>query len=182
METYRLFAAVRPPENIVQTLTRLQKGVPDAKWSDPEKFHITLGYFGDLNAEQAELLDQHLAAIRQVPFEVSLSGTGHYGRAEPHSIWVGVKNNPALSALAKSVRKAARDCRIALDKREFQPHVTLAYLRAFPDVASIASWEHQHSEFTAEPFWAEAFYLQSSWRRRNGANRYDIEASYPLLA
>ncbi len=180
MDTYRLFAAIRPPSEIVEKLSHLQKGVPDAKWSGPEKFHITLGFFGDLTGEQAELLDQHLATIRQGSFEVSLAGTGHYGRAEPHSIWIGVEDNPELTKLAKAVRKVARDCRIEMDKREFQPHVTLAYLRAFPDVLAVAEWEQSHSGFRCPPFWVDEFLLYSSRRRQGSSNVYTVEADYPL--
>lgn len=182
METYRLFAAVKLPDLIIDELIALQRGVPDAKWSDSEKFHITLGFFGDLNEEKAEILDQYLADIRQSPFEVTLLGAGHYGRAEPHSIWIGAEDNTALNILARSVRKAARACRIPMDKREFQPHVTLAYLRSFPDVVKIAEWEQRHAAYRSKPFWVNGFYLQSSWRRRDGPNRYEIEASYPLQA
>lgn len=181
METYRLFAAIKLPEFIVDELTDLQKGVPDAKWSDAEKFHITLGFFGDMDEAQAEVLDQYLADIRQSPFEISLSGAGHYGRAEPHSIWIGVNESSELSELARAVRKAARASGTQMDKREFRPHITLAYLRAFPDIQAVAAWEQCHSSYQSDPFWVNGFYLQSSWRRKSGANRYETEASYPLI-
>lgn len=180
MDTYRLFAAIRPPDDIVEKLSRLQKGVPNANWSGPEKFHITLGFFGDLNGEQAELLDQHLAEIRQGGFEISLSGAGHYGRAEPHSIWIGVEESPDLSGLARAVRKAARTCRIEIETREFQPHVTLAYLRSFPDILAIAEWERNLVEFQTDPFWVGEFLLFSSRQRQGNTNVYSVEASYPL--
>lgn len=182
MEIYRLFVAIKLPDPIVEDLMSLQKGVPDARWSDAEKFHITLGFFGDLDEEQAETLDQYLAGIRQSPFEISLSGAGHYGRAEPHSIWVGVNESQELSALAQFMRKAARACHIEMDKREFRPHVTLAYLRGFPNVGAVAEWEQAHAGYASESFWVNGFYLQSSWRRRVGSNRYETEASYPLRA
>ncbi len=181
MDTYRLFVAIRPSSDIVEKLTQLQIGVPDAKWSGPEKFHITLGFFGDLTGEQAELLDQQLATIRQGSFDVILAGAGHYGRAEPHSIWIGAEDNPDLDKLAKTIRRTARDCRIEMDKREFRPHVTLAYLRAFPDVLAVAEWEQRHNSFRSEPFWVDQFFLYSSRRRQGGSNIYNIEASYPLI-
>ena len=181
MEIYRLFAAIRPPSYIIKDLTRLQKGVAGARWSDRSKLHITLGFFGDVTGEQAELLDQQLADIRLGSFELTLSGTGHYGRAEPHSIWVGVNESDALNQLAKSVRKTVRACGVQMDSRDFRPHVTLAYLKGFPDVASVAKWEHLYSGYQSKSFLVDEFFLYSSWRRPNGANRYDEEASYPLL-
>ncbi len=181
MEIYRLFAAIKPPENIVQELTVMQKGVPGARWSDPVKFHITLGFFGDVSGEQAEVLDECLAEIRCASMELILAGAGHFGRNEPHQIWIGVEDNAALERLHKSVRSAARKAGIEMEKRDYRPHVTLAYLGGHPDVEAVARWEHLNSGFKSEVFLADAFFLLSSWRRQNGANLYKPEASYPLL-
>jgi len=171
METYRLFAAIRPTETIIQELTRLQKGISGARWSGPEKLHVTLGFFGDVRGDQAELLDQELAQIRQCAFTLSLSGVGHYGRGQPHSIWAGVDESQSLIQLHKSV-KAARD---------YRPHVTLAYFGAHPNISRIAKFEALHNSFKTAPFMVDQFWLYSSWRRKRGANLYKAEASYPLL-
>ena len=42
----RLFAALPIPAEIAARLTPLQTGVPGARWSPPDNFHITLRYFG----------------------------------------------------------------------------------------------------------------------------------------
>lgn len=181
MEVYRLFAAIKPPAEIVKELARMQKGVPEARWSDPVKFHVTLGFFGDLDGEKAELLDQYLAEIHRPAFELTLSGTGHFGRSEPHSIWIGVEQNPALMRLHKLIRTAARACGLEMEKRDYRPHVTLAYFGRFADIAAIAKWEHLYSGYRSASFLVDEFLLQSSWRRQNGANRYETEAGYPLL-
>ncbi len=197
MEIYRLFAAIRPPDDIVEDLLRLQIGLRDARWSGAEKFHITLGYFGDVTAEQAEILDGRLAEIAQSPFELSLSGVGHFGRSEPHAIWAGVSEHISecvsktesesltetgeLTRLHKSIRRAARDCKIEMERRDYRPHVTLAYLRGSPDVEAVARWEQAHNCFETNPFIVDSFHLYSSWRRPSGPNIYKVEASYPLL-
>jgi len=181
MEIYRLFAAIRPPENIVENLTRLQKGIPGARWSDAEKLHVTLGFFGDVDGEQAEALDERLAEIHQSPFEIVLSGVGHYGRTEPHAIWAGVDDSPALTSLHKKVRRAAHAAGVEMEKRDYRPHVTLAYFRGHPDITAIAKWEQALFDYESGPFLADEFFLYSSTRRKAGANIYKIEASYPLL-
>jgi len=180
METYRLFAAVKLPGPIVDELSTFQKGVPNARWSDPEKFHVTLGFFGDVGEEQAEALDARLAEISMPPFDLRLHGTGHFGKAEPHAIWIGVTDSPELEALHKAVKGAARKARVEMEKRDYRPHLTLAYLGRYPDIAAIAKWEHLYSDYESAAFTADRFFLYSSWRRRNGANRYELEASYPL--
>jgi len=181
MEIYRLFVAIRPPSNIINEVARLQKGVLGARWSDPVKLHITLGYLGDVDGERAETLDQHLAEIRQASFELSLSGTGHFGRNEPHSIWIGISENETLDRLHKAIRSAARHCGIEMEKRDYRPHLTLAYLGRPPDVKSIANWEHLYSGYKSNSFLVDEFFLYSSWRRPGRSNFYKPEASYPLL-
>jgi len=181
MEIYRLFAAVRPTENIIRDLTRMQKGVAGARWNDPEKLHITLGFFGDVPGEAAEVLDAELARIDQGSFELSLSGVGHFGRNEPHSIWAGVNESSDLIRLHKSVKSAARRAGIEMERRDYRPHVTLAYFGAYPDVERIAKFEYRHAGFKTRPFMVDQFFLFSSWRRKSGGNLYKEEASYPLL-
>jgi len=181
METYRLFAAIRPTENIIRDLTKLQKGVAGARWSNPEKLHVTLGFFGDVEGETAETLDTELAKIRQSSFELSLSGVGHFGRSEPRSIWAGVSDSQALSHLHKSVKAASLRAGLELERREYTPHVTLAYFGANPDVTRIAKFKHRQSGFKTRPFLVDQFLLYSSWQRKKGGNLYRVEASYPLL-
>jgi len=181
MEYYRLFAAIRPSDKIVRDLTRFQKGIPGARWSDAEKLHITLGFFGDVDGDRAEVLDEKLAHINKASFDLSLSGAGHFGRSEPHSVWIGVAPSPDLIHLHKSVRSAARAAGVIMEKREYRPHVTLAYLRPFPDIEAIARWEHKYSGYQSASFLVDGFFLYSSWQRQSGSNLYREEASYPLL-
>lgn len=176
-----LFTAIRPPENIVRALTRLQKGVSGAKWSAPEKLHITLGYFGDVDADKADSLDLELEALKMDGFEVELSGAGHFGRSEPHANWIGVKPSDALTKLNKHCRRAARYVKIEMDARPFQPHITLAYLKPDPNIDRIIAFEKRLANFHAGPFFVDQFHLYSSLRSRNKPNTYQIEASYPLV-
>lgn len=181
METYRLFAAIKPTENIIRDLTKLQKGVAGARWHDPEKLHVTLGFFGDIAGEQAELLDTELATIRQSSFQLSLNGVGHYGKNEPRSIWAGVNDSADLIRLQKSIKFAAARMGIHMERKDYRPHVTLAYFSAYPDVERIAKFEYRQSGFKTRPFMVDEFLLYSSWKRKSGGNLYRVEASYPLL-
>jgi len=98
----RLFAALRPSTKTLRALSRMQKGVSGAKWSDIEKFHITLAFFGDVAEEQAELLDGRLGDIRQPGFDVSYASVGHYGKDRPYNLHVGVALTLELEHLHKA--------------------------------------------------------------------------------
>lgn len=177
----KLFAALKPTPDIITELTHLQRSVSNAKWSAPEKLHITLGYFGEVTFDQAETLDDELAKLSMPAFDVELFGVGHFGRSEPHAIWIGVKPSDALTRLHKHCRRAARYAHIKMEARPFLPHVTLAYLRRDPDVRDVVAFEKRNANFEAEPFMVDSFALYSSQSRKNGPNIYTQEATYPLV-
>lgn len=176
-----LFAAIRPPSGVIRAVTRLQKGVPGARWSAPEKLHITVGYFGDVAEALAEELDEELARRPLPSMELTLRGAGHFGRAEPHQIHLKVDANPALTQWHQHCRRVARTLHIPMEKRLFTPHLTLAYLKPFPDLEKIATFEQRHNKTEIGPFLVDQVGLYSSWRTKNGPNRYDLEATYPLV-
>ena len=176
-----LFAAIRPPSGVIKAVSRLQKGVPGARWSGPEKLHITLGYFGDVSDALTEELDEELARKPLSSMELTLKGAGHFGRAEPHQIHLKVEANPDLTRLHKHCKRVARELNIPMERREYRPHLTLAYLKPFPNLEKIATFEQRHAQTEIGPFLVDQFGLYSSWKTKNGPNRYELEATYPLV-
>ncbi len=160
---------------------REQKGVSGAKWTSPDKFHITIGYFGDVDADKAEVLDNELAQLKMGSFMASVYGAGHFGSAEPHSIWMGVPPSEELTRLHKHCRRSARYAKIDMETRAFRPHITMAYLKKEPRIDRIINFEKRLAHFKAGPFLVDEFFLFSSWPTKSGPNIYRQEASYPLL-
>jgi len=176
-----LFAAIRPPSGVIRAVTRLQKGVPGARWSQPEKLHITAAYFGEVHDALAEELDEELARRPLPSMELHLRGAGHFGRAEPHQIHLKLDPNPALERLHRHCRRVARELKIPMETRTFTPHLTLAYLKPFPDLEKLVNYEQRHAHTDIGPFLVDQFGLYSSWKQKRGPNRYDLEATYPLV-
>ncbi len=177
----RLFAAIKPPEPIIGKLGRLQKAVSGARWSPPEKLHITVGFFGDVDDDHAEILDMELARYKCAGFDLSLSGVGHFGEKTPHAIWAGLAPSPPLLDLHKHCRRAARAAKINMETRVFRPHITLAYLKPTAPLSRIIAFEKNGAGFQTPPFLVDRFYLLSSHRKKTGPNAYREEACYPLL-
>lgn len=176
-----LFAAIKMQPRTIAALTRIQKGVSGARWSDAEKLHITTGYFGEIDDDRAEVLDYELARLRLSAFDLSLKGVGHFGSLEPHAIWAGVNDHPSLLRLHEHCKIAARRAGIQMEKRKYVPHVTLAYLKKTAPLERIIKFEQRLANFEAGPFLVDEFLLFSSWKKINGPNTYRLEASYPLL-
>lgn len=178
----RLFSALRLHPDIVRDIARVQRGVAGARWVEESKLHITTAFYGDVSLDQAEMLDDELAQIKQKSLTLQLEGSGHFGSSEPRAIWLGVKKNDGLLALHEKCKAAARRAGLNLEKRNYRPHVTLAYLKHTPPERVIA-FETRTSRFNTKPFLVDEMELISSWQKTNGGmNTYAVEAGYPFLA
>ena len=49
----RLFTGLEIPAEIGQTLSNLRGGLPGARWIDPENYHVTLRFIGDIDGVAA---------------------------------------------------------------------------------------------------------------------------------
>ena len=176
----RLFAALRPSSKTLRALSRMQKGVSGARWSEAEKLHITLAFFDEVDAELAELLDEALGDIRQPGFDVSYKSVGHYGKDRPFNLHVGVERTAELVKLHEACLRAARRVGIELPRRNYSPHVTMAYIRGEPRIDRILAWEKNYNGFKFGPELMDEFILYSSLARDRGSNLYRVEARYPL--
>lgn len=175
----RLFAAIRPPEELCERIAGVQRGVPGARWRPQDNLHITLRFFGELDEHVAEALDLELARIRATGFDLQLKGAGWFGASEPSTLWLGLAESPQLEKLAADCDKAARRLGLAPDGRKFTAHLTVAYLRGTqPD--DCARFVQRLAMFSSEPFLVDRFALYSSHLGKRASDYY-AEAEYPLL-
>lgn len=125
----RLFTAVVPPPEAIDHLRGALPATAPAgvRWSEPETWHVTLGFHGDVPRGALEDLTDGLAAAaaRVEPFRIHLAGAGTFsGR----TVWVGVGGEVSgLQALVSGVRSAARAVGLPDDARlRARHHVTVA--------------------------------------------------------
>lgn len=177
----RLFAALALPDDVAERLAALQKGVPLARWRPRENLHLTLRFFGEMTEPDADELDAALAevAARTPRFEMQLKGAGAFGKDMPHTLWIGMAENAAVTKLAADCERAARRVGLKPEPRKFTPHVTLAYVGA-TDLARVQAFEQSAALFAPRPFVVESFGLYSSWIRKSAPSLYRLEADYPL--
>ncbi len=174
----RLFAALPVPETIAQALKGLQYGVPGAHWRPRENLHITLCFYGDVTPPVAAELRHELARINQQFFPLSLGEAGVFGGKEPRALWMGIAPNAALAELAQSCKQAGRKVGLAIERKTYIPHITLAYCNGTLDVDA-ARFMERVSGFSAPRFDAENFALTQSYLGTNPA-RYTPLEHYPL--
>ena len=181
--TIRLFAALAIPDDIAARLLTLQRGVPGAKWRPRENLHLTLRFFGEIAEPVANDLDEELAHIADstAPFVLQLKSAGAFGKADPHTLWIGAGESAGLGKLAADCDRAARRVGLAPEPRKFTPHVTLAYLNN-AELGRVQNFETRLGLFESRPFDVESFGLYSSWTRKSAPSLYRLEAEYFLRA
>lgn len=91
----------------------------------PGNFHVTLAFLGEVSFSQVGLVQDALRQVKQEAFSLTFSEIGHWSRPDGGLYWLGVSKNPALSQLQKEVAAALGERGFVLEKRAFQPHLTL---------------------------------------------------------
>jgi 2'-5' RNA ligase len=175
----RLFAAVPVPDEIVAALARRQTGLDGARWRTAAQMHLTLRFFGELREDLARDLDLELATLGGAPFEIVLEGVGAFGEGgDISAVWAGVAENAELRRLAKACEAAARRIGLKPERRNYRPHLTLAYLRHCPP-DKVAAWIQANNLLKSPPIRIDRFGLYSSFLGGEGA-QYRLEAEYSL--
>lgn len=176
----RVFIALDLPALAKDALSQLQWGLDGAHWRDPEGFHLTLAFLGEVDGPSQGDVMRILSEIEAPAFELTLGGVQLFGGAEPRTLWVGLDPAPApeLISLQKKISHALRREGITLDGRRFAPHVTLASVRG-ADPGSVNRFAASHGLFRFGPFPVGAFHIFESLRGKDDTV-YEIMASFGL--
>src|SRR5271166_5704073 len=173
----RLFTGIELPDEIVWRLSMLRAGLNGAHWIDPDNYHITIRFCGDISDLEANYFAHGLSDVRFDSFEIEISGLGSFGGNKPRAIWAAVKPSRDLELLQKAHERAARSAGLPPETRNFVPHVTLARLRNVSPFAA-ADYLARHGGFFSAPFAIGRFVLFSS-RPNQGGGPYLLEEAYP---
>ena len=173
----RLFTGFEMPLDAARQLASFCGALPGARWTPPDDYHVTLSFIGDVDDHQRETIIEELASVRGDPLEIVLEGLSSFGGARPRALISTVRADSLLTNVHKQQERALKRAGIALERRRFIPHVTLARLRAGSplDLA-------QYMSMYAPPvirFRIDRFVLFSA-RPHVGGGPYLIEAAYPL--
>ena len=87
----RLFTGLEIPAKVQQSLSLLRGGLPGARWIDPENYHITLRFIGDIDDRMAHEIASMLDGMRRRSFDVRFGGLKSFGGRKPRAIVVAVE-------------------------------------------------------------------------------------------
>ena len=174
----RLFTGLELPPDVGLSLSMLRGGLPGARWIDPENYHITLRFIGDVDdglaREIASLLDQ----VRRRDFELRLDGLTSFGGRKPRAVIASVPPIAPLIELQAEHERLMQRVGLEPEGRKFTPHVTLARLRDSSS-SQVAQYLAGRAPFRSSTFRVGHFVLFSS-RALTGGGPYVVEAAYPL--
>ena len=175
----RLFVGLELPEDIRRQLGELRRGIPGARWLDPDQLHMTLAFIGDTDANSACNITDSLFALHPPAFELEISGVGHFGSLRrARTVWAGVVTSEPLTRLRKGVVRRLALADVAVERRRFHPHVTLARIRGETG-HHLANFLAEHSLMRLPAFPVAAFTLFESRLRPEGA-AYEALETFPF--
>ncbi len=174
----RLFTGLDIPRMLRDDLALMKGSLAQARWSEPDDYHLTLRFIGDVEAGLAREIDLTLAAIRQPPFTLTLDALDCLGGDKPHSLVVRAQASPALLDLQGAIERRLQRIGLPAEPRKFVPHVTLARINGM-SARSVADYLAARGLFRSRGFEANAFVLFSA-RALTGGGPYVVEADYPL--
>ncbi len=174
----RLFTGLEIPAAIAQSLAMMRGGLPGARWIDPENYHLTLRFIGDIDDALARDIAGLLGRVRRTTFELYFAGLSSFGGRKPRAVIAAVAPVAPLMELQAEQERLLQRLGLEPEGRKFTPHVTLARLRASSS-RQVADYLAARGHYRSSTFAVSRFVLFSS-RASVGGGPYVVEADYPL--
>lgn len=128
----RVFIGVRLPESIKEQLGAVQEEVKRASlkgsFTDPDNFHLTMRFIGEVNPEQKCAIETALARCTQEqgPFQIETAGLGNFLKKNKWIIWLGIKESRQLHQVYDQLNaELLGEATTVADEVAFIPHLTL---------------------------------------------------------
>lgn len=177
----RAFVALDLPAEVRSALAVQQFLLPLQRKIEPESFHLTLLFLGEVPEPVLEAAHEEFETIVRPPFGLEVAGLGLFGRERPRAVWAGLRPSDPLARLQARIERAARVAGIEPERRRFVPHVTLGRFAPPPpeERFRLERAVAEGASFRGGAFEVTRFVLYRSHLGPKGT-RYEELASYPL--
>ncbi len=122
----RAFLALPVPDPARAALVALQAGLPFGRKVPEENLHLTLVFLGEVAEAALEEIDAALAGAALPAPVLRFEALGTFAEMERGLVFAAVAEDAALTALHGRLCRIVRAAGVALPRRRFRPHVTLA--------------------------------------------------------
>lgn len=169
----RLFAAVVPPDEVVEDLEEflaVRREAAEFRWTLPEQWHITLAFAPNVPDRSLDDLLERLARAggRRTPFTLRISRGGAFPNAARGRVLYGaiagqdgdVSATVELGRLANGTRAAVSRAGAEVEGARFRPHVTLARVGRPQE---LSNWVRLMEAYEGPAWLVEEFALIASY-------------------
>ncbi|PCI03134.1 MAG: RNA 2',3'-cyclic phosphodiesterase [Hyphomicrobiales bacterium] len=172
----RLFTGLKIPGDLATSLSFLRGGIAGARWIEPEDYHVTLSFIGDVDEGAAQKVVTALETVRCSEFTLKITGFDSFGSKKPRALFAKIEANEALSQLQRSQDTLLRQIGISIDARKYVPHITVARTSQARR-GDIAGFLSSHVGYSSPPFKINEFVLFSA-KSSIGGGPYVAEETF----
>src|ERR1700735_4082781 len=176
----RLFTALETPRHVGDSLAIMRGGMPGARWIDPDNYHLTLRFIGDIDDALARDIAGLLGRVQRRPFELRLDGLTSFGGRKPRAVVATATPIAPLLELQAEHERLLQRIGLETAGRKYIPPGSLARLRD-SSIPAVADYLAMRAHYRSASFQVSRFVLFSS-RSSVGGGPYVVEADYPLTA
>jgi RNA 2',3'-cyclic 3'-phosphodiesterase len=173
----RSFLAIELPDPILKKIEEVQRDLKssraDVRWVSPEKIHLTLKFFGNIEEARIESIVKAIEnpVHKTPPFPLLVRGMGAFPHLKkPRVIWMGLVDlRGALVPLQKESELKLNEIGFEPEGRAFQPHLTLGRVNSNQGRDELVGTVERHLETEFGAFVVERIVLFKSELRPSGA-------------
>jgi 2'-5' RNA ligase len=172
----RSFLAIELPKPVLRKIEEVQGDLRSAhaevRWVVPEKIHLTLKFFGNIEESRIDLIFKSIEEPMRdtLPFSVRVRGAGAFPSLKnPRVIWMGLADGKEkLISLQKQVEDQLERIGFEPEDRPFQPHLTLGRMRSSRGKEELVKKMERYTEEEFGDFRVEKVVLFKSDLRPSG--------------
>ena len=128
----RLFIALNIPDSERERIHHAAQPLRDAgfpvRWLDPETFHLTLKFLGNIDADRLPVVEKVVRRVADATraFPLVLGGFGAFPTIRrPEVLWLGAEPSPALRCLKQDLEWGLASHGFERETRAFHPHLSI---------------------------------------------------------
>src|SRR3954462_15797613 len=118
----RLFTGLEIPEALRESLSILRGGLPGARWIDPENYHLTLRFIGDVDDAVADEVESLLGRAKRGAFDLHLAGLASFGGRKPRAVVANIAPVQALLDVQAEQERLMQRIGLEPEGRKYTPH------------------------------------------------------------
>jgi 2'-5' RNA ligase len=172
----RSFLAIELPKPILRKIEEVEADLKaahaDVRWVNPEKIHLTLKFFGNIEESRIDSIFQSIEEpVRNTqPFSLKVQEVGAFpSMKSPRVIWMGLVNgSQILTSFQKEIEAQLEKIGFRPEDRPFRPHLTLGRVKSSRGKNDLVERMEKHKEGEFGDFEVERVILFKSDLKPSG--------------